>query len=233
MEGRRQIDRQGAVPVLGQELLDRREVTDDGVVDQDVDAAEAARRPSRPGRRSGSARRGRRRDGVRARRGSSSSLRRRLSISAGSPKPFSTMLQPSAASRSAIAWPSPCVDPVMSAHLPFSMRFSQVLSRWTISNPRSILMRSARRALQAADEQLGAAPADLLPRNAQGRHGRHCMAQQIDVVEARDGDAARHRPAAALAFEQRAHRQHVAGEETGIEVGMGSAPAAPAHRRRR
>ncbi len=36
-----------------------------------------------------------------------------------------------------------------------------------------------------------------------------------------DGDAPGHGPAAALAFEQRAHRQHVAGEEAGVDVGMG------------
>ena len=47
------------------------------------------------------------------------------------------------------------------------------------------------------------------------------MPQQIHVVETRDGDAPRHCPAAALAFEQRPNRQHLAGEETGIEIGMG------------
>ena len=45
--------------------------------------------------------------------------------------------------------------------------------------------------------------------------------KQVEVVEARDGDAAGHRPAAALAFEQRADGQNVAGEEAGIDVGMG------------
>ena len=48
----------------------------------------------------------------------------------------------------------------------------------------------------------------------------HGVTQQVEIVEARDGDAAGNGPAAALAFEQRADRQHVAGEEAGIDVGM-------------
>ena len=67
--------------------------------------------------------------------------------------------------------------------------------------------------------ELGTEP--TCPRVSQRRHGRHGKAQQVEVVEAGDGDTTGHRPAAALAFEQRADGQHVAGEEAGIDVGMG------------
>ncbi len=50
---------------------------------------------------------------------------------------------------------------------------------------------------------------------------RYGVFQQIDVIEAGDGDAPRHGPAAALAFEQGAHRQTFAREETRVEIGMG------------
>jgi hypothetical protein len=42
VERRRQVHRQRLVPVLGPKRLDGREVTDHGVVDQDIDRAQAA-----------------------------------------------------------------------------------------------------------------------------------------------------------------------------------------------
>ncbi len=44
VERRREVDRDDRVPLLGRELLDRRDVLDAGIVDQDVDLAEALRR---------------------------------------------------------------------------------------------------------------------------------------------------------------------------------------------
>ena len=43
-------------------------------------------------------------------------------ICPGSANPFSTMLQPACANRSAAARPRPCVEPVMSAVLPARIR---------------------------------------------------------------------------------------------------------------
>ena len=40
VEGRAEVDRDDRVPALDRELLDRRDVLDAGVVDEDVDAAE-------------------------------------------------------------------------------------------------------------------------------------------------------------------------------------------------
>src|SRR5580704_10907907 len=46
---------------------------------------------------------------------------RMASIARSSPKPLMMTLHPAAANRLAVARPSPCVDPVMSAHLPWSI----------------------------------------------------------------------------------------------------------------
>src|ERR1700679_283163 len=51
-------------------------------------------------------------------------LERSFSIAAASPKPLMTTLQPSLAKALAIARPMPLVDPVTSATLPLSIRFS-------------------------------------------------------------------------------------------------------------
>src|SRR4030088_564290 len=108
----------------------------------------------------------------------------------------------------------------MSAPLPFSMKIPS--AALTLDDLEADVDPDLLgwRAVQAVDQKLGAAPADILARNAQGRHRGHGVAQQVEVVEARDGDAAGTGPAAALALEQRTHRQHVAGEEAGIDVGM-------------
>ena len=46
MEGGGQVDRDDLVPLLDREILDRRDVLDAGIVDQDVDAAEGLLRAS-------------------------------------------------------------------------------------------------------------------------------------------------------------------------------------------
>jgi hypothetical protein len=46
---------------------------------------------------------------------------RSASISSARPRPFSTILAPCPANASAMPWPMPLVEPVMSAVLPFSM----------------------------------------------------------------------------------------------------------------
>ncbi len=47
------------------------------------------------------------------------------------------------------------------------------------------------------------------------------MAQDVEIVKAGQGHATGHIPAAALAFQGRAHRQDVPGEEDGIDLRHG------------
>ena len=124
-----EVDRDDRVPLIDRELLDRRDVLDAGIVDEDVDRAELAgsfvlssasiasallisalsKRTTTP---------------------CISAIRvRSASISAGSPKPFKTILQPCAANSSAIPSPMPLVDPVTSTVFPSSMTVSSCRKR--------------------------------------------------------------------------------------------------------
>ena len=111
MEHRRQIDRQDRVPFIGREVLDRRDVLDAGIVDEDVGRAELV---------------GAAPDHLLDLRGVGKigAIMGRVqfaavaSISAGSPKPLSITFAPSAASARAMASPMPEVEPVTSATLP-------------------------------------------------------------------------------------------------------------------
>src|SRR5690606_15688883 len=74
-------------------------------------------------------------------------------------------------------------------------------------------------AADAFQQRLGPAAADLQARQPQAGQARDGVLQDVEVVEARDGDAPRHLPAAALRLEQRADGEHVAGEEDRIDIG--------------
>ena len=112
VEGRGQVDGDDRIPFLGREFLDRRDVLDAGIVDQDVDGAElvgaaltiasicVGRDMSAPSWIA------------------PSSLAARARSPPASPKPLSISLAPSPASALAMPRPMPEVDPVTSATLP-------------------------------------------------------------------------------------------------------------------
>ena len=122
VEGRRQVDRHDRVPFVRREALDRRDVLDAGIVDEDVGRAEL-------GGAAGDHRLDLRRVGqvgavVQARPARPSASRSRPR----SPKPLSITFAPSAASARAIARPMPEVEPVTSATLPSRIMTSPLAS---------------------------------------------------------------------------------------------------------
>jgi len=117
---RRQIDREHRVPAFLGEVDNRRNMLDPGVVDEDVDGAELARRlADEAADLRGLRHVGREVQGAHAMR--SASPARSRSIAAGSPKPLMTMSHPSAAIAVAIPSPIPLVEPVTTAVLPFNI----------------------------------------------------------------------------------------------------------------
>ena len=156
VERRRQVERQDRVPFVDRELVDRRDVLDAGVVDEDVDGAEFRerlahhrldRRPAAKGRRRHSA--PSRRDRRRAWRGASRSA-------AASPKPFRMTFAPCSANAVAMPRPMPLVEPVTSAVLPLNMSDSRCVGIGTGARPRRSRARGCLHAFPRTPQFVGA-----------------------------------------------------------------------------
>ena len=119
----RQVDREDLRPSdLDRELVDRRDVLDAGVVDQDVDGTEPPRDLIDHRGNFQAAWPCPRRNTTRSTSCSAAIPARSFSICTASPKPLSMTLQPCAANARAMPSPIPLVEPVTMTDLPFNMR---------------------------------------------------------------------------------------------------------------
>ena len=100
MEVRRQIDGNDRIPAVDRELFDRRRVLDSGIVDENIDLAELARRRLDHLLDFGGLRQVGRIESRRVTPKSFAICARSRSIADASPKPFNMTLQPAAAKRS-------------------------------------------------------------------------------------------------------------------------------------